>query len=187
MRAQSAIGIWAAFVAVVSAIPATNPTPTAITQAAAGDPINNDFNTPFKLPGTETVLWLSQGRKAAVLPLRILLSRAQLDLNSLIAQYGPQGIPGRIRGAPQYAYLTRTPMGVEGYFFVGAVSQGKLTYGLANETLTALRLYMTEKGQSEQIVFEVESFKQRVAFGGVSVGPQAALLEALSNDTALAR
>lgn len=82
--------------------------------------------------------------------------------------------------------MTRTPMGIEGYLFVDALSKGQLTYGLVNETLTGLRLYFSQQGRSENLVFEVESLKQRVAFGGVSIGAQAEILEALSNNTALA-
>ncbi|KAL8929559.1 MAG: hypothetical protein Q9208_001228 [Pyrenodesmia sp. 3 TL-2023] len=176
-------------------------TPVTATSAVASSPQSIDvqelsgsfssavtiaFDRPFPVPGTDTVLWLSEGQKVAPIPLRILLGRAQLDLNALIVRYGPEAVPGRNPDVPKYSYLTQTPRGVEGYLFVNALSGGKLTYGLVNETLTGLRLYFAEQRRSENCVFEVESRKQRVAFGGVSIGPQAETLEALSNNTALA-
>ncbi|KAL8751178.1 MAG: hypothetical protein Q9184_006154, partial [Pyrenodesmia sp. 2 TL-2023] len=172
MRAHSAVGIWVVCAELVSS-----------------SAVTNAFNIPFQVPGTDTVLWLSEAQKVDPIPLRILLSRAQIDLNALIAKFGPQAVPGRNPDVPKYSYLTRTPMGVEGYLFINALSQGRLTYGLVNETLTGLRLYFAKQRQSEQteiFVFEVESLKQRVGFGGVSIKPQAETFEALSNNTALA-
>ncbi|KAL8936737.1 MAG: hypothetical protein Q9216_004778 [Gyalolechia sp. 2 TL-2023] len=168
-----------------SAIPASNiPPPTIITQPTAADtttitnasiPISpNPFTIRFPVPGTSTVLWIAPGRRLANPDsLAILISRVQSELSDLIAQYGPQAVPGNVN-APKYSYLTTTPAGVDGYFFISALARGPrgLTYGVVADVLRGLRIYLLEEGRNEQVVFEVEGEGEQVmeAFGGVSVG-----------------
>lgn len=139
------------------------------------------------MSGTDTVVWISEGRKVDYIPLRILLGRIQLDLDDRIAKYGPDAVPGLHPQAPKYSYYTTTPQGTECYFFISAFSQGALTYRLINETLAGLKVFLVGPGRNEQAVFQVEDRERMEAFGGLSVGPQARNLEALSNDTSVAR
>ncbi|KAI4173383.1 MAG: hypothetical protein LQ343_002915 [Gyalolechia ehrenbergii] len=187
MRVSSIFTSLLASSSVASAIPASNLPSTALTQGTAdtsngSNPIPNPFNIRFPVPDTSTVLWLAQGRPANPYPLGVLLLRAQRDVNDLILQYGPQAIPGDIN-APKYSYLTTTPGGLEGYFFITALSRGGLTYQLVKETLSGLRIYLMEQGRNEQPVFEVESLEGMEAFGGVSVYNGVAGIQRMSNRT----
>ncbi|KAL9594533.1 MAG: hypothetical protein Q9219_006974 [cf. Caloplaca sp. 3 TL-2023] len=172
------------------AVPASNHIPTSITQETAANQETNSstdnaldaFDKRFQVPGTDTVLWISEGKRVDLVALRILLYRVQLDLNMLIGEHTPQGIPGN-PNAPKYSFLTRTPGDVEGYFFMSAFSTGGLTYGLCNETLAGLKIYLLQK--QIQAVFEVDNRDKLMAFGGVAIGPQAGALQAASNDTAV--
>ncbi|KAL8719334.1 MAG: hypothetical protein Q9225_003655 [Loekoesia sp. 1 TL-2023] len=185
------------FSSFVSAIPASNHIPTAITQAAGGNsngtdlasnpsnPVPDVFDQRFPVPGTDTVLRIAKGSKANPYSLEILLTGALFDLDSLIRKHGPQAVPGN-PDIPIYSFLTTTPGGEEGYFFVRALSTAGLTYQLVNETLAGLRIFLLNQGRNEQPVFRVEDLDHTEAFGGVSVGPSAETLKALSNDTSLA-
>ncbi|KAI4108852.1 MAG: hypothetical protein LQ345_007086 [Seirophora villosa] len=198
MGPLSVAGIFTALICFAAAFPATNSIPTAINQAAAGDAndsdptvnsskvIPNAFDRRFPIPSTNTVLLMSEGTKVDRIPLQIFLARMQMDVNERIAKHGPAAIPGRNPSAPQYQFLSRTPGGTEGYFFVSAQRGGGLTYQLINDVLTGLKMFLLAQGNVEQLVFEVEESSKLMAFGGLSLGPQAQSLLALSNDPSLA-
>lgn len=145
------------------------------------------FDQRFQVPGTDTVLWIANGSKVSPYYLETLLTRALFDLDSLIRKYGPQAVPGN-PDIPIYSFLTATPAGDEGYFFVSALSTGgHLTYQLVNNILAGLRIFLLHQGRNEQAIFEVQDLDHTEAFGGASVGPSAETLEALSNGTLSAR
>ncbi|KAL8826219.1 MAG: hypothetical protein Q9170_007484 [Blastenia crenularia] len=196
MRTLSTVGCLVALSTYVSAIPASNHIPSAITPAAPGKgnttgsdsiskPAPNAFDKRVAVPGTGTVFWVAEGRKVNPYSLGIVLSRAQLDLNYWMDKEGEEAVPGN-PNAPRYSFLTTTPTGLVGYFFVSALAKGGLTYRLANESLAGLKIFLLDQERYEQAVFEVEDAKQMVAFGGVSVDPNVETLQALSNNTAMA-
>ncbi|KAL8649415.1 MAG: hypothetical protein Q9210_004415 [Variospora velana] len=198
MRVLSVASIFTTFICFASAFPATNSISTAINQAGAADPndsdaivnsskvIPNAFDKRFPVPGTDTVLWISEGSKVDRIPLQIFLLRTEMDLNRRIAKYGPEATLGPNPRAPQYQFLSQTPAGTEGYFFVSALLGGGLTYRMVNETLTGLRTFLLTQGRIEQVVFEVEGSRNMMAFGGLSFGQPAKSLLALSSETSLA-
>ena len=132
------------------------------------------------------MLWIAKGTQVPRLSLQILLIRAQMDMNDLIARFGPDGVPGN-PNVPTYSFLTKTPAGAEGYFFISTLSRGTLNYGLANETLVGLKIFLLDQGRNEQVVFEVEGGPQRYAFGGLSITQGAEVSGTLSNNTAVVR
>lgn len=137
------------------------------------------------MPDTDTVLHLAPGRRVDAAALGILLARLQMDIRLLIAKHGPDAVPGNPE-TPKYNFLTRTPAGTECYFFLNAHTLESLTYGLVNETIAGLKIFLLDQRRYEQVVFEVENESQNKALGGLSVGLLSEMLEDLSNDTSIA-
>ncbi|KAL9025070.1 MAG: hypothetical protein Q9196_006042, partial [Gyalolechia fulgens] len=197
MRFSSLVSSLLASSTFTSALPATSPPPTALTQVTADNtngsskydttshvpphivqptlthipssPMPNPFDRRFQVPDTSTVLWIAQGRPVNHHSLSILIHRAQIDVDDLIHRFGPQAVPGSIH-APKYGYQTRTPAGLEGYFFISAMATGGLTYQLVQDALSGLRIFLLEQGRDEQVVFEAEGSHGMEAFGGLSIG-----------------
>lgn len=106
-----------------------------------------------------------------LIPLRILLSRVQLDLIFLIRQHGPEGAPYTtgVR-SPRYYFQTTTPTGQDCYFYVNAYKENKLTYGMVNETVAGLKMFMLEQRHMSNVVFRVGTHRTFLAIGALSIG-----------------
>ncbi|KAL8966347.1 MAG: hypothetical protein Q9197_006032 [Variospora fuerteventurae] len=128
-------------------------------------PILNDFDKVVKVPGTETVLWITEGAKFDRLSVQTFLLRMQMDLNRRIAEYGPKAKPGPYTRAPWYQFGSRTSAGNKGSFFITADTPGGLTYGMVNETLTGLRTFLLTQGRFEGVAFQVHGAENMTASG----------------------
>lgn len=106
-----------------------------------------------------------------LVPLRILLSRMQLDLIFSIRQYQPEGIPHTtgVR-APRYHFQTRTPSGQDCYFYMNAYKDNRLTYAMVNETVAGLKTFMLELRHMTNVYFQVETGRTTRAVGALSIG-----------------
>lgn len=69
------------------------------------------------------------------------------------------------------------------YFFVNVFNGQRLDYGLVNETVLGLKMFILETGHAENVVFNVENQRLIKAFGGLSVGGRVA--EAMSNNSSI--
>ncbi|KAL8687108.1 MAG: hypothetical protein Q9218_006627 [Villophora microphyllina] len=98
----------------------------------------------------------------------IMFARMYLDLILRIARYKPDGIPGDPR-TPQFNYDTITPAGTTCYFFMTAHERQSFTYGLVEDVVAGLKIFLVDQKRYEQFVFEVESQGQLKAFGGFSI------------------
>ncbi|KAL8703137.1 MAG: hypothetical protein Q9201_003669 [Fulgogasparrea decipioides] len=119
-----------------------------------------------------------KGSKVEAIALEILFDRMQQDLSLLVAKYGPYGVPGSAM-APKYSYLTTTPAGAECCFFITALAPNSLTYGLVEEVLAGLKIFLLDQSRFEQVVFDVENQHRMKGFAGLSIGP------ALSSNTSV--
>ncbi|KAL8632913.1 hypothetical protein Q9189_001321 [Teloschistes chrysophthalmus] len=99
-----------------------------------------------------------------------------------MALYSRDSIPGDSR-APSYRYFTTTPGGTVCYFFVSAYTGQTFTYGTVDDILAGLKIFLLDQKRYEQVVFEVENQGHLKAFGGLSIGPVAETMHALTNDT----
>ncbi|KAL8723694.1 MAG: hypothetical protein Q9181_007228 [Wetmoreana brouardii] len=173
MRALAIVGALLSLTVSASAIPASNYIPTAITQEAAEtdspDSPQTPFNRRFPVPNSNTLLHIGPGSKVEATSLRMLLDRAQQELNFLIAKYGPYGVPGSEK-APNYSYFTTTPAGAECFFFISALVPNGSTYGLMDEVLAGLKIFLLDQSRFEQVVFDVENEHRMKGFGGLSIG-----------------
>ena len=133
------------------------------------------------------MLWITDGLRVDFTALQILFQQAEADIDHKIAEHGAEAVPGRNPFAAKYEFLKRLPNGVECYFVISAYSRGALTYRLAKETLTGLKIYLLDQARDVKVLFEVGSQGQRQAFGGLSVSALAEPMQDLSNDTAVAR
>ncbi|KAL8637117.1 MAG: hypothetical protein Q9228_005577 [Teloschistes exilis] len=188
------IGALITLRALVSAIPASNHIPTATIQTAQGT--SNDsadstdsgvsvpkaFDRRFPVPNTDTVLYIAAGTPVDHSAFGILFPRLQMHLNVDIALHRRDGIPGNSR-SPSYRYFTTTPGGTVCYFFVSAYTGQSFTYGTIDDILAGLKIFLLDQKRYEQVVFEVENHGHVKAFGGLSIGPAAETMRALTNDT----
>ncbi|KAI4125549.1 MAG: hypothetical protein LQ341_006969, partial [Variospora aurantia] len=166
--------------------PATDSISTAIDQApAAGsnglDAMVNSskailyhFDKVVEVPGTETVLWITEGAKVDRLSVQTFLLRMQMDLNRRIAEHGPKAKPGPHTRAPCYEFGNRTSAGNKGRFFIAAETPGGLTYGMVNETLTGLRTFLLTQGRFEEVAFQVHGAENMRAIGLLTFFEQSA-------------
>ncbi|KAL9576553.1 MAG: hypothetical protein Q9212_007000, partial [Teloschistes hypoglaucus] len=194
MRYLNISSVLLTLTALVSAIPATNHIPTAIIQTAQGtsndsvDSTNSGVSKPkafdrrFPVPNTDTVLHIAPGTPVDHGAFGVLFPRLQVHLNVDIAIHRRDGIPGNSR-APSYRYFTTTPGGIVCYFFVSAYTGQRFTYGMVDDILAGLKIFLIDQKRYEQVVFEVENHAHLKAFGGLSIGPVAESMRALTNDT----
>ncbi|KAL8711482.1 MAG: hypothetical protein Q9220_004140 [cf. Caloplaca sp. 1 TL-2023] len=75
-------------------------------------------------------------------------------------------------------------MGTECYFFTSVIIGETISYGLIDETLAGLKMYLLDQRRSQQLIFEIYSGEAQKGYGGLAIGTQTAdVMEASSNDT----
>ena len=123
----------------------------------------------FPIPDTNTVLHIVPGAPLERASLQIFFGRLQLELGSLIARYGPQGVPKMARpGGPGYSFSTTTPQGRTFSFYLNAFRDHTLNYAMISEVVSGLKLFMVEQRHFSDVRIRVETLQKLRATGGLS-------------------